>query len=96
MAVEKYNWRIKDVVEATGLQYDYIRRALLSGELDGLVAPRLLRTNEAAVAEWLETLRVKPPSKPSPAPPRPSTGRKAQVAHRAYRFLDPETFGRRG
>jgi hypothetical protein len=90
---ERFDWRIKDVVEATGLGYDYIRRALLSGELDGLVAPRLLRTNEAAVAAWLETLRVKPQSKPSP--PSPSPGRKPR-GRGAYQYLDPGTFGKRG
>ena len=74
MALSRYDWSIKDVVKATGLRYHYVRRALLSGDLDGLIAARLLRTNERAVAKWLSLLRISH----SPAPPAtaPSTGRK--------------------
>ncbi len=71
--MERYDWTIKDVAEATGLDYCYIRKALQSGELDGLVAPRLLRTNATDVENWLALLRVDPPSKPSPATAAPVT-----------------------
>ena len=96
MAICKWDWRIKDVVRATGLGYDFVRRALISGELDGLVAPRLLRTNEQAVAEWLSLLRVSPPSKTPPATSAPPVRRRrSRGAHKAYKFVDPDTFGKR-
>ena len=70
MAISRYDWTIKDVIEATGLDYHYVRRALQSGQLAGLVAPCLLRTNAACVGAWLALLRVDPP-KPSPATAAP-------------------------
>ena len=57
--LQRYDWSIADTVNATGLADHYIRRALLDGSLDGLVAPRLLRTDETAVKVWLESLKVK-------------------------------------
>jgi hypothetical protein len=90
--VERFDWRIADVVSATGLGYEVIRRALLSGALEGIASPRLLRTNEAAVERWLDGLRVKPiKATPSPAQQRPTHKGKGQ----AFIHLDPSTFGRR-
>ena len=92
--ISRYNWCIKDVVEHTGLPYDYIYDALHSGELEGIVAPRFLRTNEQAVAAWLESLKAKPPSPPATSAPPVRPKRKGKGS--AYSFLDPDSFGSRG
>jgi hypothetical protein len=96
--MEKFDLRIKDVVEATGLKYDYIRRALIDGSLEGLVAARLLRTNKRCVEEWQATLRNAPPPPPpsSTDTATPAPERLQQVATKAYKHVDPSTFGKRG
>lgn len=55
----RFDWTIQDVVDATGLGYQFIRKALLSGKLKGIHASRLLRTNKGMVKDWLESMVVK-------------------------------------
>ena len=85
---DRYPLRSKGVQAAVGLDYDHIRRALISGELVGLVAPRLLRTNKEAVAAWRQGLKNKPPSQPSSTSDDVANPHKERAC-RACRFVDP-------
>jgi len=87
---DRYPLRITDVVDLTGLGYDYIRRALLSGELEGLVERRLLRTSEEAVEAWLFRLRSKPRSNASS-----SSDEAVTHSPKPFQRVDPTTFGTR-
>jgi len=87
-----YPLKIADVSKLTGLDYHYVRRALISGELKGLVANRLLRTNEDEVQAWLERLQNKPIKQAAPSVVKPKHRGKAS---KPFNHLDPNTFGQR-
>lgn len=89
--IERFDWRISDVVKATGLDYHLIRRALLRGELRGIRRPRLLRTNEAAVSDWLASMQASRRSRQSSPHAKPK-GRKLRHGH-TFTHLDPDKAG---